>query len=315
MKNIRKIILGALTVFAVIACEDPDKAPIITFDSATKGAYVRLIEGGDLLVNLLDVSGSSYTYSIEFVDLEKGGLVNEYILAVEYDDNDASNGDNSTTITSFRSFSTSDFAVNENGFVGIASITITANELLTAAGITEAEISPGDNFNLMGRIIMNDGSERNGSESSSAVNGAAFRGHFDFTMPASCPSDLSGTYPVVTTIPMEWNANCAAGTTFSTTVELIDDGAGVYSFADWSFGGYGECYNCCTANGDFFFTDVCTIVTINNAPDSYGDEWVFTSSVSGNELTIAYANVGCCPNEQGVSVITFPDGIAWTLSN
>ena len=75
-------------VMIFTACEDPDKAPIVTFDSAGHGIYPRLLsEDGALLVNLLsesDFNASNYSYTVEFVDDNAGQNVAEVYVEVVY---------------------------------------------------------------------------------------------------------------------------------------------------------------------------------------------------------------------------------------
>ena len=54
-----------MIMLMMVSCADEDLKPIITFDDAIKGAYVRLVDQSDRFFNLLeDVSQFSYTYSV-----------------------------------------------------------------------------------------------------------------------------------------------------------------------------------------------------------------------------------------------------------
>ena len=296
-------------LFFITSCVDEDKAPIVTFDSAGHGGYPRLIEQGSTLINLLsvdDFNSSSYTYSVEFVDENKGANVQEYILTLDFDDNDASNGDNSKSGIELRKFTSADFTTSESGYQGVSSITITSADVAGAIGIGYSDLSPGDNFNISGSLVMIDGNTFRSDNSSATVQGAAFKGHFDFTLSATCPSDLAGTYDVTTTL---W-----CGGTTTTTVDIVDNGGGVYGFSDWSFGAYAECWGGGAASGSFKFIDVCKVVTLYDGVDSYGDGWTLTSSISGNNWTIVWENYGYAGGlENGTSVITFPGPVPFTL--
>lgn len=298
MKNIIKITLLAAICSIAYSCEDPDAAPVVTFDSATKGAYPRLLEEGDKLMNLFDLPGSEYIYSVEFVDQEKGGLVSEYILYLEYD------GVKAYGPEVFRTYTSADFATNENGYVGIVDIGIGSAELLSAAGISEADLLPGDNFTITSKLVLGDGSEYSGDNSASTISSSAFRGHFDFILPASCPSDLEAT--------LEYTATTWCGNTVTGTVTVSALGGGAYEFDDWSFGGYKDCYACCVATGPEF-TETCAEVEFTGFVDSYGDTWEFVSSIDGEEWTIFYNNAAW--GETGTAVITWPGGVPFTLAD
>jgi len=309
-KSIKALIM-ACTMFTVFSCEDTSKAPIVTFATAGHGAYPRLLtETGAKLMNILsaaDFTASQYGYTIEFVDENGGKDVAQYILKLEYDDNDASNGDLSVSDITLRTYTPSDWSENAEGFQELANIIITAGDVAAATGITFADITAGDNFNISGEVHMNNGDVFTSVNSSSSVEGTAFRGHFSYTLPAACPSDLGGTYDVST---VHWCGGPTVG-----TVDIVDQGGGTYQFSDWSFGGYGVCWGGGAASGDFTFVEVCTVVTLNDGTDSFGDSWTFSSVISGNDWIITWLNFTYAAGlENGVTTITFPGGVPFTLA-
>ena len=44
IRSIRTTLLALFAIFVVAACEDEEKAPIVTFDSAGKGAYIKFVD-------------------------------------------------------------------------------------------------------------------------------------------------------------------------------------------------------------------------------------------------------------------------------
>ncbi len=298
------ILFGALLLM-VTNCADEDLGPILTFDIAGKGAYVRLISETDKLINLFDIEGSEYVYSVEFVDLQQGDLVSEYVLELTYNDADLSDGDQSTGPIELRSFSASEFEELASGFKGLTDISIPATEVISAAGLTNDDVNPGDQFQVDGKVILEDGSVFTAGNSSAAVRGSAFQGHFRFTLPAACPSSLEGIYSYVGS-----NYWCGADG-ISGEVEIIAQGGGVYTFSDWAFGGYVACYGGGAAGGgNLAFADVCNEVSFVGFTDSFGDAWEFTSSVDGEEWTINWANTY---GESGSAVIIKPGGWGFTI--
>jgi len=304
LKNKILLFFGAILVLAT-SCKDDNLAPIATFDNAEKGAYVRVVEQGDNLVNLLDVAGSAFTYSVEFVDLEQGGLVSEYRLQLVYDDNNPENGDNSAGPIEFRSWSSSEFETTATGYKGLSNITITGPEVIAAAGTSADQVLAGDNFRLIGSVTTTEGATYTASNSSATVNGSAFRGFFNFTMPAACPSDLTGSYAY--TSDDSW---CGAGAVADGSVDIVSQGAGVYVFNDWSFGAYGPCYGAVAAQTSLNFTEVCTEVSITGNVDSYGDTWTFDQEIDGAVWRIKWENTY---GESGQTFITHPAG-AWPFT-
>jgi hypothetical protein len=303
LKNKIAMLFGAILIFAT-SCKDENLAPIATFDAADKGAYVRVIDQGNTLINLLDIAGSSFTYTVEFVDLEQGNLVSEYRLQLQFEDNDPSNGDDSSGPVDFRSWSASDFETNSDGFKGLSNITITGPEALAAAGVSADKVTAGDNFRFIGSVTTTEGAVFTASNSSAAVNGSAFRGFFNFTMPANCPSDLTGSYAYASTDT--W----CDGSSVDGSVDILALGGGKYHFSDWSFGAYGPCYGGVAEQPTITFDEVCKVVSFTGFVDSFGDTWTFDSDIDGAVWRIKWDNTY---GESGETRITHPSG-AWPFT-
>lgn len=296
--------LAGLALYAT-SCADPELGPVVTFDTAGKGAYVRLLEeSGDKLINLLDIPSSSYTYSVEFVDLEKGKLVSEYRLDLTYIDNNKDNGDKSTGPLELRSWSSSEFTDSPTGFKSVTGITIVPDDVFRAAGVTAADVKAGDQFRVDGVLTLQDGSTYSYTNSTSAVTGSAFKGHFRFTLSAGCPSSLQGTFAY------DGSDFWCDGSSGSGQVEIKSLGGGRYSFSDWSFGSYVACYGDTNSNwGNLAFTDVCEEIAFTGRTDAFGDTWTFTHSFAGEDWTIEWVNTY---GEAGKAVLHKPGG--WNLT-
>ena len=303
MKFNKSFISLMVTLF-IAGCANEDLKPILTFEDSGKGAYIKLIEESSKLINVLDettINSSTYTYSVEFKDVQNGGLVSEYRVDLIYDPVSG----NEQTVPSFLSFTSSDFTDSPDGLKSVTDITITGAQILQALGLQPSDLSPGDNFLFEGFIDLEDGRTFGFDNSSAPVRGGAFQGHFNFTLPAACPSDLTGTFEYETT-----NIWCG-GDPVTGTVDIEARGGGVYEFSDWAFGSYGACYGGGSAGGEILFTDVCTEVSFTGFVDSFGDTWEFTSSIDGNEWTIEWSNTY---GESATSVIKYPGGEDWPIS-
>lgn len=303
MNKFRILTLVGGLLLVLSGCKDENLAPILTFDQTEQGGYPRLLEETNKLINLFDIAGSTYQYTVEFVDLERGALVTEYRLELTYVDNNPANGNKSSGPIVFKTFGPSDFTDSENGHKSIT-VTLPATEVIAAAGTTTADVKAGDNFNFKGFVTLQDGGVYGAANSSASVRGAAFRGHFDFTMPAACPSNLGGTYEYVST--ESWCGGTASG---SVAIQAL--GGGKYQFSDWSFGTYGVCYGGGSAGGDLNFTDVCAVVKFTGFTDSYGDTWSYDSQINGNEWVIKWENTY---GETGTSIIKYPNGADWPIT-
>jgi len=299
MNKLKIFILSGVLSCLLFSCADDSLSPIITFDQAEKGAYVRLIESGNSLVNLFNISGSVFDYSVEFIDLEDGDLVAEYNLDLTYEGADGS----TAGPVRYKSFTPSEFKTTEAGLKGV-DVSIPATEIIAALGLKEEDIQPGDNFAFDGTLVLTTGAQFGRENSSATVNGSAFRGHFDYTLPAGCPSNLDQTVTYTTT-----DIWCG-GDAVTGSVDIVGQGGGVYKFSDWAFGAYGPCYGGGTAGGDLTFTDVCEEVSFTGFTDSFNDTWTFSSSIDGENWTITWENTY---GEAATSVINFPGGVPFTL--
>ncbi|RLD21837.1 MAG: hypothetical protein DRI69_02995, partial [Bacteroidetes bacterium] len=86
--NKLNIVSGLAVVLLMLSsCADDSLSPIITFDKAIKGSYVRLLEETPRELDLANLSSASYTYTVEFVDEEQGALVSEYEVSATFIDN------------------------------------------------------------------------------------------------------------------------------------------------------------------------------------------------------------------------------------
>ncbi len=303
--KITKYFAWVLVALVYVGCADESLAPILTFDAAGKGAYVARVSETARFINLLDVANARYTYSVEFVDLEQGGTVAEYAIDVRYVDNNPANGNKSGGPLRLRSFNSSQFQDNARGYKSVSDITITASELFSLFGTDASEVLAGDQFVVIGTVTTRDGAVFGFSNSSSSVNGAAFRGHFNFTLVCGCPSNLEGTFAYVGSD--YWCGNPGS----SGTVDIRRTSGTTFSFTDWSFGAYQACYGGGSSNwGALAFTDVCGVVGFTGFVDSFGDTWTFESSIDGAEWTIVWSNTY---DEAGKVVLTHPSG-AWPFT-
>lgn len=184
MKNIL-IILGVVGML-LTSCKDEALAPIITFDQAGKGAYVKLLSETPRELDLANLSTAAYSYSAEFVDIDQGNLVADYTINATFVDNSPSNGDNSGGPIAVKTVSSSSFTSSDRGFKAV-DVSITLAELLSTFGLQADDLKANDQFRMTGAITLTDGQVFTAANSSAAVNGSAFGGHFNYTLTATCP--------------------------------------------------------------------------------------------------------------------------------
>lgn len=230
-----------------------------------------------------DLGGSSFNYTLEFVDLEKGTLVAEYKTEVSFTDFDDSDGDSSKDAVPFKSYGTGDFSPQSSGLVGISNITFTGNDLISALGLSAEDLAGGGKFDVTGTITTVSGQVFTSSNSSPTVNGAGFRGFFDYTLFVVCPSSLEGTYNVVT-VGTSTDPCCPSETTLEGTITLTATGGGEYTISDWSGGLYFAWYG--PGGGNYGINgpsdtegaikDACNVISLLTDAEPFG------STVSGD---------------------------------
>ncbi len=197
MTNPLKLIILSFSLLFVFSCADEELGPVVTFDTAGKGAYVRLVEvTSPVDYDLAKFNTTSYDYRVEFVDVEKGNKIEQYEVKVGYQDNTPDNGNVSKSQVVIKSFTKSDFTVNENGNPGVT-VSFKLSEVASLLGISESEMSGADFVTFAASVTTDDGDTFSAANSSAAVNGAAFKSHFAWTVKLNCPledSQFSGTY-------------------------------------------------------------------------------------------------------------------------
>ena len=166
------------------SCADEELGPVLTFEKATIGSYVRLVELYTGEYDLENTGTTALDYEVDFVDINNGNEVAEYIVDAIFTDNTPGNGDNSKATTQYKIYT--DFAESRNGNQGVR-VTIALTEVLTLFGLSLDEVSAGDQFSFFGKVKTNDGLEYGSTNSTGTVRGNAFQGYFDYNGKLTCP--------------------------------------------------------------------------------------------------------------------------------
>ena len=315
--NITKALILGLLAMLLYSCADPDEKPILTYDDAIKGSYPRVTSTtGAAVVNPNDLSSSSYSYSVEFVDETNGVDVTEYKFTMSY------NGGSEVDMPG-RTYTQTDFTKNANGYMSIDIPAFTATEMAGLAGITvsKANAAAGDYFTVKS-YLSKGGLIFSNTNKSSTITGPAFAGVFDVTFIIECPSEMY-LGEVAYSSDLYWNKDGGFDSTATATdvsapaVSIEKVSNTTFTFSDWSFGGYKENYDSSvTPGGDFGFTDICGDVTFNlTATDDYGDAWAFKYFMAADNVTLTIAGNNAAYNENAITTITFPEAQTWTCSN
>lgn len=182
-----------------------------------------------------------------------------------------------------------------------ATVNISLSEALAGTGVSLEDLKVGDSFRFTFETTTSTGTYTTGG----SIN-----------IPVSCSNKFPGTYDFVST-----DYFCG-GDPLSGSVTITETEAGKYTFSDWGFGSYQECYGGAASSwGTLAFVRYtsddcdecsqsaeCNTISIEGA-DSYGDSWAFSiEKVEGTELTMSWTNDY---GEFGTVVLSRPDGSNW----
>lgn len=199
----KKIFLSALGLLAVItACRDDDKLPV-DFDKInnSNGAFVRIISTPSGSFDPNNVAGSEYRTVIEVSDAKKGDLLDNVKFFVTFEDNTPGNGEIETEVTIVKTVPAASFAKDATSGLPRATVTITANEVLTALGMSASDVLALDGFDFSMEVELTTGQVFNADNTSGDVLGGAFYGSpFAYKLLVVCPLDpdlFLGEYTLV----------------------------------------------------------------------------------------------------------------------
>lgn len=230
----KRTFLYIALILLVHSCADEELKPIITFDDAGKGAYVRLVSlNQDLVIDPTQVGSSGIDMDVDFVDPQGGATITDYNIYITFQDLTPENGDNSKAETQIRAYGPSDFGTSELGNVGL-SVNIPATEMLSTLGLTESDINATDRFRVRSEVIDQDGRVFSAANSTPPIANFddAFGGAFSYNLNVACPvadDFLAGTY----TVEYVTDPNPGGfGPTISngSTVTLVPNGSTVRTF-------------------------------------------------------------------------------------
>ncbi len=185
----KKYLFYLVALWFLGACSaDPELGPIITIDTAEIGAFPRTLNLIAGEYDLMNLNSSSYIHEIDFRSENGGDNVSNYRVFVSYDDNDATNGDNSSGEVLVGDFSQADFGVSPSEDSNQAlTLDFPFATVAAATGTDPATISPGDRFQFRAELELEDGRVFTGANTEATIFGPAFRAFFDWNVNATCP--------------------------------------------------------------------------------------------------------------------------------
>jgi hypothetical protein len=168
-------ICGLLGVFAT-GCESPLANERLDEFNFEQGGYMRIVNFPipTFTVSKANLAGTKLEVLHEAVTPDKGALFSTYDLVIRFVDATPANGSNSVADKTFRSIPASSFTADATTGYPRATMTVTGQEALTAVGLTAAQISAGDRFEIRGTMKLSNGKAFNANNTGVNITGGAF---------------------------------------------------------------------------------------------------------------------------------------------
>ncbi|MFT7603972.1 MAG: hypothetical protein ACI8VT_001541 [Saprospiraceae bacterium] len=242
--------------------------------SKDKGVYEDLQPQGSLVIikdvqtgfyNLADTDNASIAFSVEGV----GESINSIVINKSYNGGAAVQHATQSSLP--------------------GSLTVSLADALSGLGVAVGDLVVGDEITF----TISDVSTASGTYGSGS----------SLTIPVSCPSELEGTFDVVT---LGW-----CGETFTGEATWVHAGGGVYTCEDFTYGAYNVCYGAGAAlpGGDVRLAELCNKIDYQGV-DQWNETYEWHNLViDGPNLTFEWSNTYA--PEAGTTTLTRQDGKDW----
>ena len=201
--NTRIVIHLAGIALLFTACAEADKVFDEVQANVTRGAVLRTIEtiSSDLSIDTENggvLAGEFFSIIIQEQDQQKGALLSGVEVYHGYKDNTPDDGDSSKGEVLTETIPAASFAVDEFGLPSYT-YSITAEELKSITGITNAEIAGGDAYTIRLELILTDGRRFTDAQNSGTITGSFYSSPFLYNSVIVCPpvTPTPGTWVMV----------------------------------------------------------------------------------------------------------------------
>lgn len=284
MKNVKLIIASLFVVLFTVSCEkDGGDSVIATSEGATPN--IQKVAGTDAFIDLVAVNDNTPIEISFTVDVGFGDVASADVMMFYYSGDNVYKATFATDVTSFpATFSFSQAEI----FDAFTELNSAADLAVGDALRITAELTLTDGTVI--KILNDDGSANYGADIANSPLFSVVQ-----TYNVSCPSDLAGTYSVLTTGTSTDPGPSASENpiaNFPYNVTITANGGGNYTVSD-AFGGvYMLWYDIYGLDFEVegTFDDVCG--TISGAfPEPFGTEVTYTGTVnSDGTLSIHWIN-------------------------
>jgi len=301
MKTFKFIFVVLAAMGMAISCSD-DKG-FFDKDAIVYAAYLNVVATPSSTFGTVSQSDfrlnttSKYEVTLEERDVERGKLFQSVDFYVKLKDNTVPKL--TTNEVKVKSVPSTSFTQDPETDYPRATISISAQEVLSALGLAQGDVNGGDQVELRYELVMKDGRIFTDSNASGVVTGGAFfNSPFFYRIPVVCVSARSGKYDGVT--------NWVDYYGYPGDNAYVEDltaaaGSGQYNLADLSGGMEPIVWG--GAQVKAVIQDLCGKITLVSAPYSY-PYYVRDGSLidlASGEMTIVWENYY---GEDGVSVLT-----------
>ncbi|MCM8567800.1 hypothetical protein NE848_00285 [Gramella jeungdoensis] len=193
MKKLQYLILAFLTI-SLVGCQDEDKIAL-QVENVETGAFLRTLELQSGVYDLFNIGTSEFAVVLEESDASDGAELESMDVYVSYSDAD---GDDDVSEVLVKNVPASEFTEGESGLPNYTLI-VTAPEALSALGVTEDELAPGDQFQFRLAVNTTNGQTFTNTNSGGNLSGLFFRSPFRYNVTVGCPlpeGTFTGDYKV-----------------------------------------------------------------------------------------------------------------------
>lgn len=254
MKKLITLLVIAFA-FSLNSCDtDPNNTIDQVFDDVDSGAILRTIDviSGELPIG---IEGAGFSVEVEEQDAMEGDLLRSVDVYVAFDDNSEDNGDSSAAEVQVTTIDRSAFTDGPFGLPR-TTISLTLDEMLSALGLSEADLFGGDAFVVRFALNLTDGRTFSVDNAGGIITGGFFSSPFQYQPTVICPlleTAFVGNYLIEEITPY------VDGPTFDdgSIVELaVGDFSTERVFFTANYPDY------CSTPNDFRFAMVCGTVNV-----------------------------------------------------
>jgi hypothetical protein len=297
MKALKIITTFILSVALISACRDDALSPV-PFDEVTTsyGAYVKETNVASGSFNLYDLPSSNFKVSLQIYDAQQGENFESLDIYVSFDDNTEDNGTVDLPEVKLLSVSASQFSKDGTSGLPAYELTITADQAMSAVGVSSDDIAGSDVFNFRQVLNLKDGRAYTTTNTGlDVLAGPFYSAPFTNAVPLVCPSDIGGKIHYSTTNITGSVAdgadpsNCGTGVTGDTEFTPVEGAVGQYEVGDITFGQYDCAWGDTPAIG-VTLNESCGLLSLTGG-DQYGLKYTieFVSN-NGTELVLNWKN-------------------------